>query len=225
VNPELYGEGIRKGLEAWTLQNLLDAGMLFIFIALGLMACRAYLEGFRGKLVLRLSVELWDLIMDLLTDLLLLFVVLIGMFTCNPDIMADIKIALPWIPLAQLLAGVALLLRAFAGGKRVGAASWWLALGLVALAGALSWFGFTFVMEGASDEYSVFATSQFWQAVHAMRSDVNRELALTTFAWAAPAFAALFLVSMGIGLRGTVRRLSAEHQDPHRRQGDGQAAG
>ena len=43
MNPEQFAEGFSKGLEAWTLQNIVDGGMVLIFLALGMIISRAYL--------------------------------------------------------------------------------------------------------------------------------------------------------------------------------------
>ncbi len=204
MSPEQIAEGIGKGLEAWTLQNVVDAGVLVGFIALGLIACRAYLDAYRERMSLRLSVEVWDIAVDFATDALLFVAAVIGLFTSNPDIMADVKIALPWLPLANLLMGVALILRAFHGGHRPRSGAWRASLALVALACALDWFGFTFVMEGATDEYFTSHYPAFWRTLHEMRSDVNHGLALATFYWVGPAFAVLFAWAVGAGLRRTL---------------------
>ncbi|NIA16344.1 MAG: hypothetical protein GWP08_19975, partial [Nitrospiraceae bacterium] len=68
MGPEQYAEGFSKGLEAWTLQNVVDAGMILSFLALGLMVCRAYLDSYKDRMTLRLSVEVWDIMVDLGTD-------------------------------------------------------------------------------------------------------------------------------------------------------------
>jgi hypothetical protein len=210
MSPEQVAEGVSKGLEAWTLQNLIDLGMLLSFLALGLMTSRAYLESFKKRMTLRLSVEIWDILMDLGTDALLLGAALLGLLTTNPDIMVDVKIALPWLPLANLLMGIALVLRAFHGGHTLRSWAWWGALALVATACLLNWFGFTFVMEGATDEYFPKHFPAFWNQLHAMRSDMNRELSLTTFYYLSPAFALLFAWAAGSGLRETLAATETE---------------
>ena len=206
MEAELLAEGIGKGLEAWSLQNLVDAAVLFSFVALGMMACRAYLDAYRERMSLRVGTEAWDLFIDLGTDILLFGAALIGMLTCNPDIMVDTKIALPWLPLANLLMGAALVLRALYGGRRIRSGAWWAALALVACAAVLNWFGFTFVMEGATNEYFASGVPPFWNAVLQMRSNVNGELALAAFRWFAPAFALLFAWAIGTGLFQTLKR-------------------
>lgn len=204
MSPEQVAEGVNKGLEAWALQTSLDLGLVLGFLALGLMASRAYLNAYRQRMTLRLSVELWEIIIDLAIDAMLFITVLLGLLTTNPDVMVDIKIALPWLPLANLLFGVALILRAFYGGHKNLSKAWWLALSLVAIACVLNWFGFTFVMEGATDEYFPSNYPAFWQSLHNMRSDMNRGLSLQTFYWLSPAYALLFVWAIVAALRNTI---------------------
>ena len=204
MNPEQIAEGVNKGLEAWSLQTSLDLGLLLGFVALGLMVSRAYLDAYRQRMTLRLSVELWEIFIDLAIDLLLFAAALIGLLTTNPDVMVDIKIALPWLPLANLLMGIALVLRAFYAGHTSLSRTWWTTVALVAIACALNWFGFTFVMEGATTEYFPQNYPAFWQTLHSMRSDMNRGLSLQTFYWLSPAYALLFVWAVIAALRSTV---------------------
>ena len=204
MNPEQFAEGFSKGLEAWTLQNIVDGGMVLIFLALGMIISRAYLLSYKQRMNLRLSVEIWEVAVDISTDLFLLVPFLIGLLTTNPDIMVDIKIALPWFPLAFLFSGVALILRLFHGGSKLLSASWWGALFFTASAAVASWFGFTFVMEAATDEYFEHAVYPvWWQALYNMRSDINRDLGLTTFYWMTPLFFMVILWAVVVGIKRT----------------------
>ncbi len=67
-----------------------------------------------------MSRELWNLLTVLLADLMLVMVFLVGYIVLNPDIMADIKMAVPFYPIATLLFIAALVLRLFKGGHEVG---------------------------------------------------------------------------------------------------------
>ena len=127
MNVEQSITAMRKALEMWTLQNLCDTGIMLGFLIIGLVAARGYLERFKAKLSLRVAIEAWETLIDLGADFLLLVVALIGLFITNTDIMADIKIALPWVPLAFLLMGAALIVRAFYGGHKPGSRPWWIA--------------------------------------------------------------------------------------------------
>jgi hypothetical protein len=198
---------IKKALEAWTLQNLCDMAILSCFVILGLVAGRAYLEAIKQRLSLRVASEVWEAFTDLGADLLLLAVALVGLFLTNMDIMADIKIAVPWVPLGFLLLAIALVVRTCHGGSAVGSRAWRTALGLLA-AGCLScWFGFTFVMEAAGKEYLELhpSASAAWTALSNMRSDRNPDLAMATFLWAGPGFLLVFAWGVLAGLARTLR--------------------
>jgi len=200
MQTEELGHAINKGLELWSLQCLSDAAILSSFVILALVAGRSYLDEIRRRLTLRVAAEAWETGTDLLIDLLMSFAALVGLFIVNPDILADIKIGLPWVPLGLWLIAVALVVRVFYGGRNAGTTAWWLVLGLVALACLANWFGFTFVMEAAGEEYVKGRPDSLWPALQRMRSDFNHDLALTTFQWANPALVAVFLWALVVAV-------------------------
>ena len=179
------------------------------FVILAMVAGRCYLESVRRRLTLRVAAEVWEAGADVLIDAAMGFVALVGLFITNPDIMADIKIGLPWVPLAMVLMAVALVIRAFHGGRVVGSAAWWIVLGLVAVACAANWFGFTFVMEAAGEEYLKKQPDSWWPALQRMRSDFNPDLAMATFRWANPALVLVFIWAV---VAGAVRSWRAARQ-------------
>ena len=212
MTSERLEHGLRKALECWTLQNLCDAAIVLSFIALGLLAGRAYLEKYRLRLSLRVAVEAWDTVVELLTDGILLTILLVGVLVTNMDIMADIKIALPWVPLGFVLAGVALVLRLCHGGRRVGSKAWWGALTAMGIGCAAQWFGFTFVMESAGDEYLALhpAARGTWTALTNMRSNMNPDLSMATFRIAAPALALIIVWAVVVGVIQSLRTTPSE---------------
>lgn len=214
MNAEELERVINKGLEVWSLQSVCDVAIMLSFVILALVAGRSYLENIRRRLTLRVAAEAWETGADVLIDLLLGFVTLVGLFIINPDIMADIKIGVPWVPLAMVLLAVALVLRVFHGGRVAGSAAWWCVLGLLAGACAANWFGFTFVMEAAGEEYLKGRATSLWPALQRMRSDFNPDLAMATFQWANPA---LILVFVWAVITGAVRssRCSQEKNGEH----------
>ncbi len=196
---EELGHAINKGLEFWSLQVVADVAIMLSFVILAMVAGRSYLDSIRSRLTLRVATEVWEAGADLLIDAAMGFVALVGLFITNPDIMADIKIGLPWVPLAMLLIAIALVVRAFHGGRTVGSTAWWIVLGLVAVACAANWFGFTFVMEAAGEEYLKKGASSVWPAFQRMRSDFNPDLAMATFHWANPALVLVFIWAVVAG--------------------------
>ena len=103
----------------------------------------------------------------------------------NPDIMADIKIALPFYPIATVLFAVALVLRLFRGGHDPACKSHLRALYLMLAANLLNIVGFTFVAEAPSGEYLETHPSVFWHYVKThLRSNADPsglELTQVTF--------------------------------------------
>ena len=196
---EELGHAINKGLEFWSLQSLTDGAIMLPFVILAMVAGRSYLESIRRRLTLRVAAEVWEAGADLLIDAAMGFVALVGLFITNPDIMADIKIGLPWVPLAMVLVAVALVVRSFHGGRVVGSTAWWIVLGLVAVACTANWFGFTFVMEAAGEEYLKKGASSMWPTLQRMRSDFNPDLAMATFHWANPALLLVFIWAVVAG--------------------------
>jgi len=207
MNQEQLGHGIQKGLEIWSLQSLCDLAILAGFAALALMAGRIYLERLKSQLTLRVAKETWESLADLLVDGLLAGIALVGLLVTNMDIMADIKIGLPFVPVAFVLMAVTLVVRLFHGGSVVGSKAWVVALGLLALGCLLNWFGFTFVMEGAGDEYVDLHPSSkaFWDGLEHLRSNKNPDLAMATFRVASPALLLVFVWAVMAGGVRTVR--------------------
>lgn len=204
MNQESISHSLGKALELWTLQNLCDLAILAGFVALGLLCGRAYLEGVKSRMTLRVATEAWETLADLSIDALLAGVALVALLVTNMDVMGDIKIALPFVPLGFLLMTVALVVRLFHGGGVVGSKAWTVALLLLVLANLSNWFGFTFVMEGAGDDYLNLhpSASAFWDGLEHLRSNKNPDLAMTTFLWACPG---LLLVLGWAVLVGAIR--------------------
>jgi len=201
---EKLNDGMKKCLEVWSLQTLCDMAILAGFAVLVLIVARVYLERLKDRLVLRAAREFWESLSDFVPDMLLGGIALIAILITNNDIMADIKIALPWVPLGFVLMTIALVIRLFHGGHSIGSKAWFLATALIALACLSNWFGFTFVMEGAGEEYLTPHpnAAAFWNALGHMRSSENPDLSMTTFLWASPA---ILLTLAWAAIAGVVR--------------------
>lgn len=198
-------DAIRKALEMWTLQNVCNGAILLGFLVLPLVAGRGYLEVLKKRLSLRVALEAWETGVDLFADVLLLFLTIVGVFITNLDVLADIKVALPWVPLALFLMGVALIIRAFYGGHVPGSTAWWTALGVIFVACVLNWFGFTFVMEAPGHEYANLPFADTLMSLRNMRSNVNFGLTMTTFLCMVPLFGLLFIWGLLAAARHTLR--------------------
>lgn len=197
---------IAKALEVWVLQNLLNVSILMGLLASGLILAQAYYRELEGHLSLRVSVEVWRLATVAIPDLLLAGVALVGYVVLNPDIMADIKMAVPFYPLATLLFTAALVLRLFRGGHDVSSKSFKRALHLTLAGNVVNTIGFTFVAEAPSGEYLALHPSPFWTYLKThLRSNANPaglEMAQLTFAVCFP-----LLVLLGVwGVLSALRR-------------------
>jgi len=172
---------VRKGLEYWTLINLTDLSIILSFLALIILAGRQFFTELEQHLKLRVTLELWRLMLDFAVDLALLGAVIIGLLIINPDIFADVKVALPFYPAATLLLAVTLVLRVFHGGRRIGTGMFRAGVILMAAAVLLHAFGYTFVMEAAPGEWLAEHPSAFWSFLSGLRSDANMGLSMIMF--------------------------------------------
>ncbi len=174
-----------KALEVWTLQNLLNFSIMLGLLTLGLALIQEYYRKLEERLTLRVTIELWRVLTVLVVDVLLTVVVLIGYVVLNPDIMADIKMAVPFCPVATVLFAVALVLRLFHGGHEAGSPSFYRSLYVLIAANVLNVVGFTFVMEAPGGEYLELHPSPFWEFVKShLRSNAapsGLELSQVTF--------------------------------------------
>ena len=91
---------IQKALEIWSLQSLLDTSILLGVISLGLAIVQQYYRSLEKYLTLRVSIEVWNLVVTILVDASLVIIMVIGLLVFNLDVMADIKMAVPFTPIA-----------------------------------------------------------------------------------------------------------------------------
>ena len=200
---------IAKGLEVWTLQTLLNVSIMFGLLTLGFAIVQQYYESLKKYLTLRVSIEIWNVFTILITDFLLVVVVMVGLLVLNPDIMADIKIALPFVPVATILFAIALVLRLFRDGHRVGGKNFIPALWFMFAANMLNIIGFSLVMEAPSGEYLAIHPSPFWTFVKThLRSNAaphGLELAQITFYVCFPIVIAVFLWGFASAMSGLKR--------------------
>lgn len=201
-----------KDLEVWTLQTLCDTGILLSFATFVLHAGRGYFERTVRQLQAKMAEEMWWVTYLLARDASLFLAVLIGFLTLNPDIMADIKIGVPFVPVATVLMVWAGLLKLTSRGPGDRAAQRWAAT-LVTLAAGFNSIGYTLVMEAPGDEYAHFKTA-FWQTMRSFRSNVNHELAIWSFY---VCFAALVALVIAFMLRARKQALADESPLPYRR--------
>jgi hypothetical protein len=148
------------------------------------------------------SIEIWEMLTRLTTDILLTTVVIIGFAVLNTDIIADIKMAVPFVPVATVLFAIALFLRLFYGGHRVGTRAFNAVLWILFTANMINVVGFSLVMEAPSSEYLSVHPSPFWTFVKThLRSNANLELTQTVFLICFPLLMLVFLWGFGLAMR------------------------
>ena len=193
----MTGHDIAKALEVWTLQNLLNVSIMLGILACGLALVQGYYKSLEKHLSLRVSIELWRIFTVLLVDILLVVVVIVGYLVLNPDIMADIKMAVPFYPITAILFSIALVLRLFHGGHDPGSKNFLRAIYLMFVANVINIIGFTFVAEAPSGEYLTNHPSPFWDYIKEhLRSNADPaglELSQTTFYVCFPILMAVFV--------------------------------
>jgi hypothetical protein len=168
-----------KALEIWTAQTLCNIGILLSLVSFLLHIGRPYFERILARLPLRVAADFWWLLYIIFRDGTLLLAVIIGLFTLNPDLMADIKIGLPFVPLATVALAAALAVKVFNNAEDVNR-SFRLVTFLVTLGLLSNTIGFVLIMEAPGDEYNLGKLA-FWQTMRSWRSNANPNLSLVTF--------------------------------------------
>lgn len=188
---------ISKALEVWTLQTLLNISIILGIVAMGFALVQPYYLSLRKHLTLRVSIELWNVFTVLVVDLFLVIVVALGFIVLNPDIMADIKVAVPFIPVATILFAIALVQRLFYQGHHTGEKNFRISLWVMLAGNLINIVGFSFIMEAPSSEYLTLHPSAFWTFVKTyLRSNANPhglEIAQLTFYICFPVLIAVFV--------------------------------
>ncbi len=196
---------IEKALEVWTLQNFVNFSIILGFLALGLSIVQNYYKSIEKKLTLKVSIELWNVLTIIVVDLALVVIVVVGYMVMNPDIMADIKIAIPFVPVATILFTIALVIRLFYKGSNPENKTFMLATWFMFFANILNIIGFTFIMEAPSGEYLENHPSLFWTFIKThLRSNANPaglELSQITFYICFPIMTAVLIWGFVSGIR------------------------
>lgn len=168
-----------KALEIWTAQTLLDLGILFSIISALLHIGRPYFERILSRMTLRVAADLWWLIYIILRDGLLFFAVLFIFLNLNLDLMADIKVGLPFVPIGMDVLVIALVIKVFRNTEdynKLSKANNY----VIAFGAFLNFLGYLLVMEAPGDEYTA-SQQPFWQLMKSLRSNVNPWLSTIVF--------------------------------------------
>lgn len=168
-----------KALEIWTAQTLLNIGILLSFVSFLLHIGRPYFERIQSRIALRVAADIWWLIFVILRDGTLFLAVFFTFLNMNLDLMADIKMGLPFVPLATLTLTTSLLIKIFKNAEDF---NFYYKLNnyLISIGALFNFIGFVFIMEAPGAEYET-AKHPFWQFMVSLRSNKNPELATYTF--------------------------------------------
>ena len=185
-----------KDLEVWTLTTLADLMVMFLVLGFVLHLARTYYYSTLRSFRVRMSGEHWAMIFLIIRDGALILSFLFGLILINPDIMGDIKLAVPFLPFGTVILGMALLVKMgwnIAASRKANAVF----TGLLFAAVLLEYFGFTFVMEAAPTEW-VNQVAPFWGNLRLLRSNLNPHLAMVTFWVSFPLIIILFVSMLAV---------------------------
>jgi len=201
----LLGDGVEKSLEVWSLMGFFEISLLLLLLGFILHAASPYYRRATSEFKLKISSENFGIIFLWIRDLALFASFGIGAMLINPDIFADIKLALPFVPLGVVLLGFALVVkvhRNLEGDRRDRKLFMW----LLSLSALLQYFGFVFVMEAAPSEWvSSGKAGRFWAFLRGLRSNLNPDLSMWTFYLVFPLLAVVFLLLILGGVRRGTR--------------------
>lgn len=168
-----------KALEIWTAQTICDVGILLSILSFCLHVGRPYFERILSRFTLRVAADLWWVAYVILRDGSLFVALLFGLLNLNMDLMADIKIGLPFIPFGTVLLAAALVTKVFWNTEDVNR-GFRVSTCLVAAGALLNTLGYVLVMECPGEEYADAKTT-FWKTMESWRSNANPPLAAATF--------------------------------------------
>ncbi len=168
-----------KALEIWTAQTLLNMGILFSIISALLHLGRPYFERILSRMTLRVAADLWWLAYIILRDGLLFLSVLFIFLNVNMDLMADIKIGLPFIPFGMVVLIIGLIVKVFRNTEDFNRLSK-INNYIICFGALLNFIGYVFVMEAPGDEYAA-AKEPFWIFMKSLRSNLNPSLSTVVF--------------------------------------------
>lgn len=168
-----------KALEVWTAQTLCAIGILLSIVSFLLHIGRPYFERILKRFSLRVAADLWWVVYVVLRDGTLFLAFLFGFLNLNLDLMADIKVGLPFVPFGTVALAASLLVKVFHNAEDVNK-SFRLSTHLVTLGAFLNTVGYALVMEAPGEEHPA-AKNAFWQMLHSWRSNENPQLAALTF--------------------------------------------
>jgi len=198
--PTLAQAATHKDLEVWTLLTANDLAVILLVIGFVLHCGRPYYQRVLKQFRLTLSGEHWGVLFVAIRDGSLFLAFAIGILMINPDIMADIKLAVPFIPLGTVVLGWALVVHVGWDTAETSTART-VFLSLLTIAVILYVLGYTFVMEAMPSEW-LGQGPALWQSLRSLRSNANPALSVTTFYICFPLLLTCFAGFLWVAFRG-----------------------
>ncbi len=194
------GSPIAKGLEVWSLMSFFELSLILLLLGFILHLASLYYARTLSSFSIRLSGENFGIIFVFVRDLALFGAFGIGALLINPDIFADIKLALPFIPLGTVILGLALVVKLAKDIENDWSArklfTW-----LLATAAGLQYFGFIFIMEAAPKDWvTAGKAGTFWLFLRNLRSNLNPSLSMWTFYICFPLLVVVIIMLLTVGL-------------------------
>ncbi|MDA3860537.1 MAG: hypothetical protein PF445_04870 [Melioribacteraceae bacterium] len=200
-----------KGLELFILQTALIGSIVSGMVVLFLSIVQSYAKSINNILSLKLHSEVWRISTILFIDIFLVITVIIGFLLLNPDGMADIKIAMPFYPIATILFAISLVLRIFYNGHNTTDPNFLKSLWIIFFANIFNIIGYSFIMKAPSGEYLTKHPSKFWTFIKSYLvsngSMEGLEFSQVTFYVCFPILIAVFIW----GFKSAIRELKIKN--------------
>lgn len=213
--------GLVAGGSIW-LETTIAVAMVFVTaMAFSLQIARGYFLRTLEKFTLRLGADIWWLAYVLIRDALIFMSFVMGLLVFFPGTFQDYDIAVPFMPVAVVLFGVALVTKLYFDADESRNA--FRAVTLLVFAGTALWiFGTVFVTETplalATLPSGVSSTNGFWYSIYnTFSSRVNVGLSMATFD---VTFAALGVIAL-VGFAHPILHSRISKQTPRMTQSQG----
>lgn len=183
----LITEQISKSLEIWSIISTYNIALILLLLGALLHLAKGFYLDSRRYYRFNVSRDNWSILLNLIKDFSLFGAYGISLLLINPDMMADVKLPVPFFPLGIIFLGIALIYKTRGDMTQNPKSQKLFALFLI-LAVVTEYFGFILVTEAAPEEWvkEGFA-GNFWLSLRNLRSNLNPALTMRTFLFSFPA--------------------------------------
>ena len=183
----LITEQISKSLEIWSIISTYNIALILLLLGALLHLAKGFYLDSRRYYRFNVSRDNWSILLNLIKDFSLFGTYGISLLLINPDMMADVKLPVPFFPLGIIFLGIALIYKTRGDMTQNPKSQKMFALFLI-LAVVTEYLGFILVTEAAPEEWvkEGFA-GNFWLRLRNLRSNLNPVLTMRTFLLSFPA--------------------------------------